>query len=153
MGVGRGSVLAFLVATSAAAPAQADQWGCEVLLCLSNPAGPTAVAQCVPPIKRLWRHLAKRGSFPTCAEANGQGGELRNTWAAYSHWCPKHLEYIRHANADRSEFACNASGSIDVRQATGELHRIWWGVVVPAPGLDPHYFGPYEETTYTEVLR
>lgn len=27
-----------------------DQWGCEVLLCLSNPAGPTAVKECEPPI-------------------------------------------------------------------------------------------------------
>ena len=44
----------------------ADQWGCEVLLCLSNPAGPTAVKECEPPIHRLWDHLRNGHEFPTC---------------------------------------------------------------------------------------
>ena len=44
----------------------ADQWGCEVLLCLSNPAGPTAVKECEPPIHRLWDHLRDGHEFPTC---------------------------------------------------------------------------------------
>ncbi len=56
------------------APAHADQWGCEVLLCLSNPAGPTAVAECKPPIHRLWRHLARGHSFPSCEMARGPNG-------------------------------------------------------------------------------
>ena len=46
--------------------AWADQWGCEVLLCLSNPAGPTAVKECEPPIHRLWDHLRDGHEFPTC---------------------------------------------------------------------------------------
>ena len=46
--------------------ASADQWGCEVLLCLSNPAGPTAVKECEPPIRRLWDHLRDGNEFPTC---------------------------------------------------------------------------------------
>ncbi len=46
--------------------ASADQWGCEVLLCLSNPAGPTAVKECEPPIHRLWDHLRDGHEFPTC---------------------------------------------------------------------------------------
>jgi len=51
--------------------AHADDWGCEVLLCLSNPAGPMAVAQCVPPIKRLYAALTKLhpDPFPTCEQA------------------------------------------------------------------------------------
>ena len=44
----------------------ADQWGCEVLLCLSNPAGPTGVKECEPPIHRLWDHLRDGHEFPTC---------------------------------------------------------------------------------------
>jgi hypothetical protein len=47
----------------------ADQWGCEVLLCLSNPAGPTAVKECEPPIHRLWNHLRDGHEFPTCDTA------------------------------------------------------------------------------------
>lgn len=56
-----------------------DMWGCEVLLCLSNPAGPTAVSECKPPITKLWRHLAKGGSFPTCGLA--EGNDPSQNWA------------------------------------------------------------------------
>lgn len=56
------------------AHAPTHEWGCEVLLCLANPAGPTAVAACVPPIHRLWRELAKGHAFPSCAEATGPHG-------------------------------------------------------------------------------
>lgn len=57
-----------------AEPLHADQWGCEVLLCLSNPAGPTAEPSCKPPIHRLWRHLARGHSFPSCKMAKGKSG-------------------------------------------------------------------------------
>jgi hypothetical protein len=58
----------------AAIPKSTHDWGCEVLLCLANPAGPTAVAPCVPPIRRLWRELARGRPFPTCPMASGPGG-------------------------------------------------------------------------------
>jgi hypothetical protein len=48
-------------------PARADGWGCEVILCLSNPGGPTQFAACRPPVEKLWSHLAKGRSFPTCS--------------------------------------------------------------------------------------
>lgn len=47
--------------------AHADNWGCEVILCLSNPGDPTQFAECRPPIQKLWRHLARGRSFPTCS--------------------------------------------------------------------------------------
>ncbi|AYM09100.1 hypothetical protein [Agrobacterium tumefaciens] len=47
--------------------ARADDWGCQVILCLSNPGGPTQYAECRPPIQKLWRALAKGHSFPTCS--------------------------------------------------------------------------------------
>jgi hypothetical protein len=62
------------LSTACIAPAYGDQWGCEVLLCLSNPAGPTAVAECRPPIHRLWRHLARGHSFPSCKMAKSPNG-------------------------------------------------------------------------------
>lgn len=55
-------------------PTPTHDWGCEVLLCLANPAGPTAASACVPPIRRLWRHLARGRAFPTCAMATGTSG-------------------------------------------------------------------------------
>lgn len=44
----------------------ADNWACEVFLCLSNPGGPTEFGQCRPSIHKLWKHLAKGRSFPIC---------------------------------------------------------------------------------------
>jgi len=49
--------------------AVASDWGCEVILCLSNPGGPMQYKECVPPIKKLYRHLAKGKSFPKCSGA------------------------------------------------------------------------------------
>ena len=56
-------------------PTPVHDWGCEVLLCLANPAGPTAVAPCVPPIEKLWSELARGHAFPTCTMAAGPGGK------------------------------------------------------------------------------
>ena len=47
--------------------AYADDWGCQVMLCMSNPAGPMAVAECVPPIQRLYEAMSHKGfKWPTC---------------------------------------------------------------------------------------
>lgn len=51
--------------------ANADNWACEVALCISNPAGPMAVSECVPPITKLYHHLERGGSFPLCQSADG----------------------------------------------------------------------------------
>ena len=54
------------------------RWGCEVLLCLSNPNGPRAVAECRPPIDKLFKCLSKRHpcKFPKCPQA-GPGNEAK----------------------------------------------------------------------------
>lgn len=49
--------------------AHADEWGCQVILCLSNPGGPTQYSECRPPIQKLWSALAKGHSFPRCSGA------------------------------------------------------------------------------------
>lgn len=53
------------------AHAHADDYGCKVMLCMSNPSGPTAVAECRPPIERLVRERAQARppAWPTCEEA------------------------------------------------------------------------------------
>src|SRR3546814_16024303 len=51
---------------STPAVASDNTWACEVVLCISNPGGPTQYPACVPPITKLWRVLALGGSFPTC---------------------------------------------------------------------------------------
>ncbi|AYG62358.1 hypothetical protein QD460_25150 [Rhizobium jaguaris] len=47
--------------------ARADDWGCQVILCLSNPGGATQYSECRPPIDRLWEELAEGHSFPACS--------------------------------------------------------------------------------------
>ena len=46
---------------------RADDYGCQVLLCLTNPGGPTQYGECVPPIERLWSDLRHFRGFPTCS--------------------------------------------------------------------------------------
>ncbi len=60
--------------------ARADDWGCQVMLCLSNPGGPEQYAECVPPIERLWAALRDGDPFPTCdrATAGTLNGAARN---------------------------------------------------------------------------
>lgn len=66
----------FFVLTSSA---HASDYGCKVLLCLSNPNGPTAVSQCVPPIQQLWDDLAHFRGFPTCDMSDGNDGSAHAT--------------------------------------------------------------------------
>lgn len=56
-----------------------DRWACEVAMCMANPSGPTAVAECVPPIQKLQRELAKGNAFPKCPfVSSGDGGDNGN---------------------------------------------------------------------------
>jgi hypothetical protein len=80
---------ALLLSLIATQTAQADTYGCTVLLCLSNPAGPEAVAECVQPIEQLYASLAKTppDPFPTCPEA-GAGNVAYQTSQHYA-LCPQ----------------------------------------------------------------
>lgn len=64
---------ASLAAVLPARSARADQWGCQVLLCMSNPSGPEAVSECVPPMQRFYSVLKHGGSRPTCHESGWSG--------------------------------------------------------------------------------
>ena len=86
-----GASAALLFASS---PAKADDWGCEVLLCLSNPAGPMAVAACVPPIQRLYKAIFKPrpDPFPTCNMAVNKNGQRSYATPQYNDYydpCPE----------------------------------------------------------------
>lgn len=65
--------------------AHASDYGCKVLLCLANPAGPTAVSECVPPITQLWKDLAKFKPFPTC---DMSGSSYAQQGTSYYDPCP-----------------------------------------------------------------
>jgi hypothetical protein len=55
-----------------------DEWACKVAMCMSNPGGPTESAECVEPVNRLHRHLAKGGAFPVCSFTGGGSGEQQD---------------------------------------------------------------------------
>lgn len=51
--------------------------GCKILLCLANPNGPEAVAECVQPIETLWHILNQTppGQIPVCPMASTPGNK------------------------------------------------------------------------------
>ena len=72
--------------------ANASEYGCTVLLCLANPNGPRAVADCVPPVNKLFHDLARGRAFPTCDLASAPGAAGGISWAqrgsSYYDICP-----------------------------------------------------------------
>lgn len=101
--------------------AQADDWGCEVLLCLSNPAGPTAVAECVPPIRKLWRALARGHAFPTCLMGNSQNHNAQHEWASVKNCPPGYL-----AQDFNGDYYCLMRGVVTVTVNGVVQSRTWW---------------------------
>lgn len=86
------TLLVFCTLMGSAGARAGDLWGCEVLLCLSNPAGPMAVAECVPPITRLYEALRRFEPFPTCDMASGpEGGSFAKMVVEWYDDCPTGL--------------------------------------------------------------
>ncbi len=54
----------------ASTPASADQFGCTVLLCMSNPQGWASVPVCVQPVQLAFSLAARGRGWPQCPEAN-----------------------------------------------------------------------------------
>lgn len=97
--------------------ARGDDWGCQVLLCLSNPGGATQYAECRPPIERLWSHLAKGHSFPTCS-----GVGFTATKPRYEpYYCDAGFRLVsRSGDRGHSEVGCV---SIEPRSVSSDLCR------------------------------
>ena len=69
---------------------KADEWGCTVVLCLSNPAGPTSVPECVPPVEELLA-VIRSGGVPQCESGSdavnlqiSRGSKAKNRWFEFS---------------------------------------------------------------------
>jgi len=105
--------------------AYADDWGCQVLLCLSNPGGPEQYGACVPPIERLWSALRHGDPFPTCDFGTGgsQGTFATNTFASGG-YCREDLLYW--GGPEQSELLCRATGAINVDIDNQLYTRVWW---------------------------
>jgi hypothetical protein len=99
--------------------ARADDHGCTVLLCLANPAGSMAVAECVAPIKKLHRDLARGRAFPTCDMASAPDTPSGQSWAAhgvsYYDECPMGTTAL-----EAGAYAVGSAGSASYYLGTGE---------------------------------
>ena len=67
------TALALLLCCANVGESRADDEGCTVILCLSNPAGWSAVSDCVAPVQRALKAMAK-GRAPQCTFSGGAGG-------------------------------------------------------------------------------
>lgn len=99
--------------------AHADDWGCQVLLCLANPGGPEPAA---------W--LADLGA----------GTGASNMWAG-SGYCREDLLYW--GGPEESIPLCRASGAINVMIDGALYTRVWWGTGgVDGNSTITEYYGP-----------
>lgn len=146
------TVIAAFVGISILAPgtARADDRGCQVILCLSNPGGPEQYGECVPPIEKLWAALRHGDPFPTCdfGADGAQGTSAVNIFASAG-YCREDLLY--RGGPEQSELLCNARGAINV-EIDGALYtRVWWDARGPDRTITEFYGAgstavPYEPT-------
>lgn len=132
--------LALISAASIFAPsvAQASDWGCQVLLCLSNPGGPEQYSACVRPIEKLWSALRHGDPFPICDfGAGGSPGTFATNTFASGGYCREGLLYW--GGPEQSELLCRATGAINV-DIDNELYtRVWWDVAGAGPTVTEFY--------------
>lgn len=97
--MGQRTVLALLLFCTNVGESRADDEGCTVFLCLSNPAGWAAVTECRAPVQRALKALAK-GRAPQCAFNDGTGGsDARIAWVPETvpatPDAPETVQYVR----------------------------------------------------------
>lgn len=97
--------------------------GCLVLLCLAAPSW-RAIPQCVPPVKQLFRDLARGKPFPTCS-MSGAGNYANHAWSNAPAFCPP--QYTRVIDGESAPiYQCDYSGAISVSINGAPFSRTWW---------------------------
>lgn len=79
---------AAFVMVGAVHEARADEWGCTVILCLSNPAGATAAEGCAPPVEKFWHNLRRGGAMPHCDTSDATGPHEMHIGMSYEWFDP-----------------------------------------------------------------
>jgi hypothetical protein len=133
------------ISIASPSPVFADDWGCQVLLCLADPRGPETESECKPPIEKLWNALEHGKSFPTCdlnssaanlppdvrssvpasARNAGQGTGAQNVGAGPNYCSPNLLFW---GPPEQSMLTCGARGAINVTIDNHIFTRVWWGI-------------------------
>lgn len=118
------ATLALLIGAAAFLPKQAHAVdGCLVLLCLAAPSW-RSIPQCVPPVKQLFRDLARGKPFPTC-NMSGAGNTASHVWSNAPAFCPP--QYTRVIDGESGPiYQCDYSGAISVSIDGAPFSRTWW---------------------------
>jgi hypothetical protein len=143
-------VVAALVSCFVAMPALADEdpWPCQVVLCLANPDGPTALKECRPPIERAWRTWARGKRVPDCKKKNqdGSSGAPVREDGTYIEQMPSNpyqegqCPFVYYAGYDQRKYC--AFAGVTNEYIDGRLWgRIWYG----GPGGVPYIEQLYED--------
>lgn len=97
--------------------------GCLVMLCLAAPSW-RDIPQCVPPIKKVLRDLARGKPFPVCGMA-GAGNSANHAWASAPDYCPP--QYTRVFEGEIGPvYSCDYSGAVSVSINGAPFARTWW---------------------------
>jgi hypothetical protein len=116
--------LVFVTSTIVPTAARAVD-GCLVLLCLAAPSW-RAIPQCVPPVRQLFRDLARGRPFPTCGMA-GAGNAASHAWASAPGNCPP--QYTRVFDTDNGPvYSCDFTGAVSVSIDGTLFARTWWSL-------------------------
>lgn len=97
--------------------------GCLVLLCLAASSW-RSIPQCVPPVRQIFKDLAKGKPFPTCS-MSGSGNSASHTWSSAPALCPP--QYTRVIDGQSGPiYQCDYTGAISVSVNGAQFSRTWW---------------------------
>ena len=117
-------MVALVGTLTANSPAHAVD-GCAVLLCLAAPSW-SAIPQCVPPIKQLFRDLMRGKGFPICTMA-GPGNSSSHEWAHAPTLCPPQYTRI-YPGPDGPIYSCDYTGAVAINVDSVPWARTWWNL-------------------------
>lgn len=114
------TILVALAALGAVpATAQASD-GCTVLLCLAG--NWRDIPQCVPPVKKAFRDLARGRGWPSCSMA-GAGNSAR---ASRPQCPPQYLIPYEAGDSGEVHYTCRFAGAVESRIKGQPWSRTWW---------------------------